>query len=143
MLSQNTLSSNPKARKKRKRLGRGAASGHGNFSGRGVKGQKARTGGKIRRGFEGGQTPIIRKMPKLRGFSNPNRNTYQIVNLEELNIFDDGTEITKKLLYEHKLIKSIHKPVKLLGRGVLQKKLKISLDAISKSAVSKINLPAS
>lgn len=87
------------ARKERNRVGRGMASGNGKTSGRGHKGQKARSGGGVRLGFEGGQLPLFRRLPK-RGFTNINRKDYAIVNLDQLNRFEDGTEITPALLIE-------------------------------------------
>ncbi len=138
MLLQNTIKPDPKATKRRKRLGRGRGSGKGNFSGRGVKGQKARSGGQTRPGFQGGQTPLIRRIPKFKGFKNPNKVTYQIVNIQDLNIFPDGTEINKTLLLKHRLIHDEKKPVKLLGYGELKKKIKITVDAMSKSAAGKL-----
>ncbi|MEW6006930.1 MAG: 50S ribosomal protein L15 [bacterium] len=122
--------------KKRKRLGRGEASGHGGTSTKGTKGQLARKGGK-QPGFEGGQTPLKMRLPK-RGFHNPNRREYQIVNLSSLNKFPENTEITKELLYKENLIKDVDKPVKILAQGEINIPLSIKVDAISTSALSKI-----
>lgn len=123
-------------KKKRKTIGRGNGSGHGTFSGRGCKGQKARTGGKIRAGFEGGQTPYIRRIPKLRGFKNPNHLQYQVVNTGSLNVFEDGQTVDKASLKEKNLIAKKLKPVKLLaGKGDLTKKLTVKVDKASQKAV--------
>src|SRR5690606_27719383 len=95
----------PGSRQKRKRVGRGIGSGSGKTSGRGQKGQKARSGGGVRPGFEGGQNPIIRRLPK-RGFHNRNRKEYAIINLDALNQFSEGTEITPSLLLEKRVIRN-------------------------------------
>jgi len=125
--------------KKRKRVGRGNASGHGTFCCRGMNGQSARSGGRVRPGFEGGQTPYLRKMPKLRGFKNPNHVEYQVINVGDLNTFEDGAEITKEILLEKNLIGKKTMPVKLLaGKGELEKKLTVKVDKASKAAVEKI-----
>ena len=132
------LKRNKGATKTKKRLGRGNGSGLGTYSGRGGKGQTARTGGNIKPGFAGGQTPLYRKMPKFKGFTNINRVTFQVVNVESLNIFEDGTEINAQTLHEKNLINSITQPVKILGNGELKKKLSITVDRISESAKEKI-----
>lgn len=121
-------------KKNRKRVGRGIGSGHGGFSGRGVKGQTARTGGKVRPGFEGGQTPYLRRMPKLKGFKNPNHIIYQAVNVGRLNVFEDNSTVTKAELFAKKLICKKNQPVKLLGSGELKKQITITVDKASKSA---------
>lgn len=133
------LKPHPGSRKKRKRVGRGNASGHGNYSCRGVKGQRSRTGSSKRLGFEGGQTPLIRRMPKLRGFKNPKRIFCQIVSLFRLEKhFKEGDLVNKKNLFEKKLIGSLKKPVKILGGGNLTKKLTVEAEKFSKSAQAKI-----
>ena len=135
MMFQHTLRASEGARKNRKRVGRGNSSGHGTFSGRGVKGLNARSGGGVRRGFEGGQTPMIRRMPKLRGFNCPNRQEFQVVNLTDLNRFDSNQSVTKQMLREAGLIGSLRQPVKLLGRGALERQgLTIEVDALSGTA---------
>lgn len=121
-----------------KRLGRGNGSGKGTYSSRGMKGQKARTGKKLRPGFEGGQTPLIQRMPKKRGFKNPNKVVYQPVNLSDLNDFDAGKTITVSMLAEKKLVNKKGAPVKLLGFGEIDKKVTVEVHAASKSAISKI-----
>ena len=123
------------SRSKRLRKGRGLSSGHGFTSGRGTKGQKAH--GKTRLGFEGGQTPLFRRLPK-RGFTNINRKEYAIVNLASLNKFDDGTEVTPQLLMESGLVKNLKSDIKILGSGKLEKKLTVKANKFSASAVSAI-----
>ena len=131
---------NAGSKKKRKRLGRGPGSGLGKTSGRGHKGAKSRSGFKNKRGFEGGQTPLKRRLPKF-GFTNPNRQTFQLINLDRLEKLDgllDGTTLETKQLLEMGLIRSSKKPVKLLGRGSLTKKIKITVDKASLSAVESV-----
>lgn len=123
------------SRSKRLRKGRGLSSGHGFTSGRGTKGQKAH--GKTRLGFEGGQMPLYRRIPK-RGFTNINRKEYAIVNLASLNKFDDGTEVTPQLLMESGLVKNLKSGIKILGSGKLEKKLTVKANKFSASAVSAI-----
>lgn len=121
------------SRKSRNRVGRGTSSGNGKTAGRGQKGQKARSGGKVRLGFEGGQTPLFRRMPK-RGFLNTNAKEYAIVNLDQLNIFEDGTEVTPDLLKETGVVRSEKSGIKILGNGELTKKLTVKAAKFSKSA---------
>ena len=121
---------------KRTRRGRGLGSGLGKTAGRGHKGQKARAGGSIRRGFEGGQMPLQRRLPK-RGFINPFRVEYEVVNLDDLNRFDPGTEVTPDLLKQAKLVRR-NRPVKILGDGELDRPLVVKAQAFSKSAMTKI-----
>ncbi len=131
------LKPTPGSRKTGRRVGRGPGSGRGTYSGRGVKGQKARTGhhGGPRPGFEGGQTPLAMRMPKLPGFTNPNHVEYQVLNLDDLNAFGDGASITKDVLEERGLIHSSRKPLKLLGHGKLTvKNVTLQADAASESA---------
>lgn len=133
-----TLKSNKGARRQKKRLGRGNGSGLGTYAGKGMKGQTARTGGKRRPGFEGGQTPFIQKLPKLRGFKNTNGKEFRVLNVEDLEVFADGATVDKNTLLEKKLIKSKELLVKILGNGELKKKLTVDVDAVSKSATEKI-----
>ena len=119
--------------KNKKRLGRGPGSGLGKTAGKGHKGQKARKGGKIRPGFEGGQMPLYRRLPK-RGFKNPFRVEYNAVNLDTLNKFEAGSTVTPEVLEKAGLIKKPGQPIKLLGRGELGKSLTISLHKFSASA---------
>lgn len=121
----------------RKRVGRGPGSGLGKTSGRGQKGQNARSGGGVRPGFEGGQTPLARRLPK-RGFTNINRKEYAVVNVEDLNRFEDGTVVTPALLKEVGLVRKELNGVKILGNGELTKKLNVTAAIFSKSAVEAI-----
>lgn len=125
------------ARKDRKRLGRGHGSGTGKTAGKGHKGQNARSGGGVRLGFEGGQTPLARRLPK-RGFTNFTRKEYAIVNVESLNKFDNGVEVTPELLIETGLVGKELYGIKVLGEGKLEKKLTVKADKFSKSAVAAI-----
>lgn len=119
------------SRQVRNRVGRGTSSGNGKTAGRGQKGQKAR--GKVRLGFEGGQMPLFRRMPK-RGFKNINRKEYAIVNLETLNKFEDGAEVTTALLVESGIIKDEKDGIKVLGNGTLNKQLTVKASKFSASA---------
>ena len=126
------------ARHKRKRVGRGNASGHGTYSGRGSKGQKARSGVGIRLGFEGGQTPLVKRLPRLRGFTNIFRVEYAAVNVKQLERFEAGTEVTPQLLREVGIIKSLRQPVKVLGDGEITKALTVRAHRFSAVAKEKI-----
>jgi large subunit ribosomal protein L15 len=133
-----TLRPRPGAKHRRKRLGQGESSGHGKTSGRGGKGQTARSGSSIRIGFEGGQMPLIRRIPK-RGFNNTRHGTqYLPVNLEALNRFDDGARIDEAALRDAGLANGRSDGVKILGDGELTKKLTVSAHAFSASAKTKI-----
>ncbi|UQS82372.1 50S ribosomal protein L15 [Bombilactobacillus folatiphilus] len=121
------------SRQTRKRVGRGTSSGFGKTSGRGQKGQLARSGGKTRQGFEGGQMPLFRRMPK-RGFNNINRKEYAVVNLDQLNQFRAGSVVDAKSLLEAGIIKKELSGVKLLANGELTKKLTIKVNKASKAA---------
>jgi large subunit ribosomal protein L15 len=125
------------AHKRRKIKGRGASSGHGKTSGRGSKGQKSRKGRDFWLGFEGGQTPLIRRFPK-RGFRNPRKKEFQIVNLKSLDRFPENFLITPQILEEEGLIRDGNLPVKILGEGKLNKPLKISAHRFSKKAKEEI-----
>lgn len=125
------------ANKRVKRVGRGTGSGHGKTSTRGHKGQKARSGGGIRPGFEGGQMPLQRRLPK-RGFTNIFKKEYAIVNIRDLNSFDDGSEINPEVLQNAGLINSFKDGVKILGDGELEKKLIVRAHKISRQAEEKI-----
>ncbi|GAB1535212.1 50S ribosomal protein L15 [Geovibrio sp. ADMFC3] len=127
------------SRKKRKRLGRGSASGQGTTAGKGTKGQKARSGGGIRPGFEGGQMPLTRRLPK-RGFNNAKFATvYEIVNLEDINNrFNDGETVNILTLKEKGLVRGNKDGVKVLGDGELSKKLKFDVEKVSAAAADKI-----
>ena len=121
----------------RKRVGRGIGSGTGKTSGKGHKGQNARSGGGVRPGFEGGQMPLYRRLPK-RGFTNICAKEYVAVNVSELERFDNGTEVTAELLKESGVISKIKDGVKILGRGELTKKLTVKVSKFSASAQEKI-----
>ena len=121
------------SRKERNRVGRGSSSGNGKTSGRGQKGQNSRSGGGVRLGFEGGQTPLFRRLPK-RGFTNINRKEYAIVNLETLNRFEDGTEVTPALLVESGIIKAERSGIKVLGNGQVERKLTVKASKFSQAA---------
>ena len=121
------------SRKERKRLGRGIGSGNGKTAGKGHKGQNARSGGGVRLGFEGGQTPLFRRLPK-RGFTNINRKDYTIVNLETLNRFEDGTEVTPALLLETGIISKEQAGIKILAKGTIEKKLTVKAHKFSTTA---------
>lgn len=132
------LKSNKGATKRRKRVGRGNGSGLGTYSGRGMNGQNARSGGKRRPGFEGGRTSFIKKMPKFRGFKNPNSQSFQVVNVKHLEVFEENSTVDAKSLFEKGLISKLKQPVKILGEGELTKKLTVKANKISKSAEEKI-----
>ncbi len=135
---QNELSPAPGSRKNKKRVGRGNGSGHGTFCGRGIKGQKSRSGVQIQRGFEGGQLPIIKRLPRKRGFHNLFRVEYSPVNIGELSVFEKGTEITPELLYEVGLTDSPTRPVKILADGEIKNSLTIKAHKFSEAAKAKI-----
>lgn len=120
-----------------KRLGRGIGSGLGKTSGKGHKGQWARSGGGVRPGFEGGQTPLARRLPK-RGFNNKFAIKYDIVNLDALNIFEEGTVVTPDLLADLRIVTNKNNGVKVLGNGQLTKKLTVKADKFSASAKAAI-----
>ena len=125
------------ARKKRKRLGYGDASGHGGTSTKGHKGQKARSGGKIPAWFEGGQMPLQRRLPK-RGFTNVFKIECQVVNLAGLSTLEAGVEVTPETLYERRLVRNRVRPIKILGTGEISIPLKVKVHAISKTAREKL-----
>lgn len=132
------LQPRPGAKKRRKRLGAGESSGKGKTSGKGHKGQKARSGGSIRLGFEGGQMPLIRRLPK-RGFNNTAFKTvYGVVNLDDLDALPEGTTVNEGLLREKGLVRGRIAGVKVLARGEVTKKLHIEADRVSASAREKI-----
>ncbi|MNI09473.1 50S ribosomal protein L15 [compost metagenome] len=131
------LSSATGSRHTRKRVGRGVGSGMGKTSTRGHKGQNARSGGGVRPGFEGGQNPLYRRLPK-RGFTNPFRKEYAIVNLEELNNFAAGTEVTPEVLMEFGIVKAPKAGIKILGNGEITVQLTVKANKFSQSAVEKI-----
>jgi large subunit ribosomal protein L15 len=138
MMRLHSLRPRPGSRHRVKRLGCGESSGHGKTSGKGHKGQKARSGGSIRLGFEGGQMPLIRRLPK-RGFNNAAfHKHYAIVNLDDLSAFKAGTAVNEQLLRESKLIRGNFVGIKILGDGELKHGLKVEADKVSAAAREKI-----
>jgi large subunit ribosomal protein L15 len=125
------------ASRRRKRVGRGTGSGHGKTSGRGEKGQKARSGAHIHPWFEGGQLPLHRRVPK-RGFTNRFRKVYATVNLKDLEQFEPGTRVTPGLLQERRLVKDLRAGLKVLAEGVLSKPLSVAAHKFSKRSIEKI-----
>lgn len=121
------------ARHERERIGRGTSSGQGKTAGRGQGGQKQRSGGKVRLGFEGGQTPLFRRIPK-RGFTNINRKEFAIVNLDDLNVFEDGSTVNPVDFIEAGIVKNEKAGIKVLGNGQLERKLNIKAAKFSASA---------
>ena len=128
---------NEGARHTTKRLGRGQGSGQGKTAGKGHKGQNARSGGGVAIGFEGGQTPFFKSMPK-RGFPTFHRVEYAVVNLSDLNRFEDGTTVTPELLKQAGIVKKQLDGIKVLGNGKLEKKVNVTCNKISKSAQAAI-----
>ncbi|APC42326.1 MULTISPECIES: 50S ribosomal protein L15 [Clostridium] len=125
------------SKKSPKRIGRGTASGWGKTAGRGQDGQNSRSGGGTRPGFEGGQMPLYRRLPK-RGFTNIFAKQYSCINVDRLNVFEDGTEVTQELLVEKRIVRKIHDGVKILGNGNLEKNLTVKVSKLSKAAAEKI-----
>lgn len=139
----NELEKNIGATHRAKRKGIGRGSGNGKTSGRGQKGQNSRSGGGVRANFEGGQLPLYRRLPK-RGFSNSRfKTTYAVINVSDLNVFEDGTLVTPALLKESGLLKKQLDGVKVLGNGTLERKLTIQANKFSREAIEKINAAGS
>lgn len=136
-MNLNEMKYNEGSRHVRKRIGRGQGSGHGKTAGKGHKGQNARSGGGVAIGFEGGQTPFFKSMPK-RGFTNFNRVEYAVVNLSDLNRFEEGTTVTPELLKETGLVKKQLDGIKVLANGKLEKKVNVTCNKISKAALAAI-----
>ena len=126
------------SKKKRKRVGRGDGSRHGTYSGRGCKGQKSRSGNKMRPGFEGGQMPLIKRLPQKRGFVNIFRTEYSTVNIGQLGIFEPGSEVTPEKLLATGIVKSLRRPIKILGNGEIGHPLVIKANKFSAAAKAKI-----
>ena len=135
---QNKLAPHPGAKHKIKRIGRGLGSGHGRTAGKGSKGQKARAGYKVRPGFEGGQNPLTKRLPELRGFNNIFRVEYSTINVSQLNRFETESEVTPQRLVAEGLIKSLKQPVKILGDGEIKKPLTIWANRFTQQARRKI-----
>jgi len=139
LVRQNSIAPAPGSRHAAKRVGRGNGSGHGTYSGRGCKGQKARTGNnKVRPGFEGGQLPLIKRLPRKRGFTNIFRAEYCPVSAGALNVFEAGSEVTPETMLAAGIIKSIKMPVKVLGDGEIDRALTVKAHKFSASAKAKI-----
>jgi large subunit ribosomal protein L15 len=138
-MKQNTVQAQKGSTKARTRRGRGDGSGKGTFSGRGMNGQSARAGGRVRPGFSGGQTPLYMRMPKLGGFKNPNRVEYAVINVGTLEKnFAAGDTVSKETLIEKRILRSGNKPVKVLGNGELKIALTVKVNKVTKSAEAKI-----
>jgi large subunit ribosomal protein L15 len=137
-MQQNELSPAPGSHKNRKRVGRGNGSGHGTFCGRGIKGQKSRSGVQLQRGFEGGQLPIIKRLPRKRGFFNPFRVAFSPVNVGSLAVFAAGTEVTPEIMFEIGLTDSRTRPVKILADGEIKNAVTVKAHKFSKAAKAKI-----
>ncbi len=137
-MRQDNLSPAPGSKRARKRVGRGNASGHGTYSGRGCKGQKSRAGYKMRPGFEGGQLPLIKRLPQKRGFVNIFRTEYNTVNIDRLNIFESGSEVTPEKLVAAGVIKSLRHPIKILANGDISYPLLVKANKFSSAAKAKI-----
>ena len=126
------------ARKARKRVGRGDGSGHGSYSGRGLKGQNSRSGGGVRLGFEGGQQPLITRLDKLPGFTNIFRTEFSVINVDRLAAFPADSEVTPQTLVKSGIVRDPRKPVKILGRGEIDRPLVVEAHRFSGSARRKI-----
>ncbi len=137
-MRQDELSPAPGSKKNRKRVGRGDGSGHGTYSGRGSKGQKSRSGYKTKPGFEGGQLPLIKRLPRKRGFVNIFRIEYSVININKLNMFESGSEVTPERLVAVGLVKSLRHPVKILAQGDIKHPLLVKAHKFSTAAKAKI-----
>ena len=138
MIRLDTLSPAPGSRKDKKRVGRGDGSRKGSFSGRGCKGQKGRAGFRMKPGFEGGQLPIIKRLPSQRGFNNIFKTEYDVVNVAQLNVFESGTEVDIVTLMTAGLVKTGQKLVKILGDGEIDRPLTVKADKFTATAKAKI-----
>lgn len=137
-MRQDELTPAPGSKKSRKRVGRGDGSGHGTYSGRGCKGQKSRSGYKMSRGFEGGQLPLIQRLPRKRGFVNIFRTEYSVVNIGQLNMFEAGSEVTPERLVAAGVVKSLQQPIKILAEGDINHPLVVKANRFSAAAKAKI-----
>jgi large subunit ribosomal protein L15 len=137
-MAQHDLRPPKGARKSRKRVGRGDGSGHGSYSGRGLKGQNSRSGGGVRPGFEGGQQPLITRLDKLPGFTNIFRTEFSVINVDRLAAFPANSEVTPQTLVENGAVRDLRKPVKILGRGEIERPLVVEAHRFSDSARRKI-----
>ena len=137
-MRQDELSPAPGSKKQRKRVGRGDGSGHGTYSGRGCNGQKSRAGFKMRPGFEGGQLPLIKRLPRKRGFVNIRRIEYNVVNLGRLNLFESGSEVDPEKLVMVGVVRSLRRPIKILAEGEINHPLSVKAHKFSIAAKAKI-----
>ncbi len=137
-MRQNDLRPPAGAKRNRRRVGRGDSSGYGSFSGRGMKGQKSRTGGGVRLGFQGGGLRLIKALPMMRGFTNIFRKEFSVVNVDSLGGFPASTEVTLKAMVETGLVRDLRKPVKILGRGELDVALTVEAHRFTAQARRKI-----
>ena len=135
---QDKLSPPAGAKRNRKRVGRGDGSGHGTYSGRGCKGQKSRAGYKMRPGFEGGQLPLIKRLPEKRGFHNPFRTEYSTVKVGDLGVFEPESEVTPEKLVAAGIVKSLRQPIKILAGGEISQPLVVKVNKFSAAAKAKI-----
>jgi large subunit ribosomal protein L15 len=138
LVRQNSIAPAPGSKKDRKRVGRGDGSGYGTYSGRGSKGQKSRAGYKMRPGFEGGQLPLIKRLPRKRGFTNIFRTEYSTVSVGALSSFDSGSEVTPEKLVAAGIIKSLKNPIKILADGDIKHPITVKANKFSASARAKI-----
>lgn len=137
-MRQDDIKPAPGSRHTKKRVGRGDASGHGSFCGRGLKGQKSRSGPDIPRGFEGGQLPIIKRLPQKRGFTNIFKTKYAIIKVGQLKVFPAGTVVTPETLVSARIINSTAAPIKLLADGEIEHPLVVKVNRCSASARAKV-----
>ena len=137
-MRQNELSPAPGSKKSRKRVGRGDGSGHGTYSGRGSKGQKSRSGYSAKPGFEGGQLPLIQRLPRKRGFVNIFRTEYNVINIGKLNMFESGSEVNPERLVAAGVVKSLRRPIKILAEGDIDRPLSVKAHKFSIAAKAKI-----
>ena len=137
-MRQDELSPATRSRRNRKRVGRGDGSGNGTYSGRGCKGQRSRSGYSIRPGFEGGQLPLIKRLPRKRGFVNIFRTEYSVVNTGALNVFESGSEVDPEILLKAGVVKSLRCPIKILAEGDINHPLIVRANKFSTAAKAKI-----
>lgn len=139
-MKQNELHPPVGSKHKRKRVGRGDGSGHGTYSCRGLKGQKSRSGGGVHPLFEGGQNPLVKRLPYKRGFNNVFRTEYAVVNLDRLSIFPDDAEVTPEDMVSAGIVKGLTKPIKILGNGELTHRMVVKAHKFSQAAKNKIEV---
>jgi len=139
-MRQDELSPALGSKKSRKRVGWGDGSGHGTYSGRGLKGQKSRSGYRTKPGFEGGQLPLIKRLPQKRGFVNIFRTEYSVISINKLNMFESGSEVTPQRLVAAGLVKSLRHPVKILADGDINHPLLVKAHKFSAAAKAKIEV---